>query len=143
MVTRRRVLAGVGVLAVGGLSAAWTTGRRPAAVTGVVAFPASLAPDLGALVRVGAIYAADTPEDAAHVDRLTTELPQDPASAQRRIAADFTMGDVVAVDGWVLARTEARLALVAWSTRQPPWPADTTARRRRAAPAESGTGPGS
>lgn len=94
-------------------------------------------PDLDALIRLGAVYAADEPAEAANLARLADGLPADRTAARRSVAADFTAGHVVVVDGWVLARTEARLALMAWSTRRPPWP---TATRRRPAPNGPGTG---
>lgn len=41
---------------------------------------------------------------------LRAGSPRDPLSAvRRRVAEDFNRGRVIVVDGWVLARTEARL----------------------------------
>lgn len=113
-----------------------------AALTGglAVALPglarATLAPDLAALVgrresaeRVGRRYLAMLPADIdrshlletspmlRHAARATQREPQAAARLLRQgIDDDFRRADTVVVDGWVLARTEARLcALIALS----------------------------
>jgi len=74
----------------------------------------------GGARRVGREYLAQAPDDA-DPDRLAEILFGDPRTAAamssaalrahvaRRRARDFETGDTVIVDGWVLARTEARL----------------------------------
>lgn len=73
----------------------------------------------GSARKVGEQYLAQAPEDA-DPDRLAAALfdgdPGDVSSLEqlrghidRRRARDFETGDTVIVDGWVLARTEARL----------------------------------
>ena len=60
-------------------------------------------------------------ELAVFAQNLLAEARRDPAGAARHVEAarrrDFATGEVLAVDGWVVARTEARLcALVAASS---------------------------
>lgn len=81
---------------------------------------ATLWSDTGSACRVGRSYLAQVPEDADR-DRLVAILfgekgahARMPAEALRARFArarqrDFEAGDTVIVDGWVLARTEARL----------------------------------
>lgn len=80
------------------------------------------------LAYVGARYLATAPEEAS-VDRLTELVGVDPAVSDDRaaleaeiprvrdqIADEFEREETVRVDGWYLARTEARLcALIALS----------------------------
>jgi hypothetical protein len=81
---------------------------------------AALWSDTGGACRVGRSYLAQVPEDADR-DRLVAILfreegahagmSADALRAQfaRARMRDFESGDTVTVDGWVLARTEARL----------------------------------
>ena len=83
------------------------------------------APDL---VAIGTAYRRDVPaEQSAATLRAAVERAVDDAarwpwsarpSVEALVAAEFAAGDTVIADGWVLARTEARLCalLVATST---------------------------
>lgn len=77
----------------------------------------------GSARKVGERYLAQAPEDA-DPDHLAAALfdgaPDDVSSPEqfrshidRCRARDFEVGDTVIVDGWVLARTEARLCAFA------------------------------
>ncbi|MGK2930314.1 MAG: hypothetical protein ACSLFO_12135 [Acidimicrobiales bacterium] len=73
-------------------------------------------PDVPAgLVAIGTRYRELHPDDDIHAV-ASGSSDGDPASilAQliERVRADFDAGDVVDVDGWMLARTEARAAAV-------------------------------
>jgi hypothetical protein len=66
-----------------------------------------------ALIRLGAIYLASHPQDRNRV-RLSCLLAGDgtspvPVSLIERIARDWSVHDVTVVEGWVMARTEARI----------------------------------
>lgn len=65
------------------------------------------------VIVVGEGYLRAVPEEA-DLATLLAALPAPDgdvaAAARRRIAADFTNGDTVAVDGWLLSRSEARAA---------------------------------
>jgi len=69
----------------------------------------------GGIARIGARYLADHP-DEADADALLAALPTgdgaaDPVAAASGIVADeYRDGVTVVVDGWVLARSEARAA---------------------------------
>lgn len=132
----------MGLLAAGTLSRRRFARGMIAAVIGsvAVALPglarAASAPDLAALVgrresaeRVGRRYLAMLPADIDRSHLLKTSptlrralraTPREPQVAARLlrhgIDDDFRRADTVVVDGWVLARTEARLcALIALS----------------------------
>jgi len=65
------------------------------------------------VIAVGEGYLRAVPEEA-DLATLLAALPAPggdvAAAARRRIAADFTNGETVAVDGWLLSRSEARAA---------------------------------
>lgn len=65
------------------------------------------------VIVVGEGYLRAMPEEA-DLATLLAALPAPDgdvaAAARRRIAADFVNGDTVAVDGWLLSRSEARAA---------------------------------
>ena len=68
---------------------------------------------------VGRVYLQEHPEEA-EVETLLARLdaahlpPAERAPLiERRIRADFLAGRVVSTDGWILARTEARLCALA------------------------------
>ena len=123
LINRRSVLALLGggaVLAAGGVGVLGL-GRDDGPSAGPGATPAD-----EALVAIGTRYLELVPEDR-DIDRLVADLgldldrPGDPGAAaseldelSERIAADFEAGRTVAVDGWQLSMTEARLtALIA------------------------------
>ena len=64
---------------------------------------------------MGEGYLRAVPEEA-DLATLLAALPAPDgdvvAAARRRIAADFTTGDTVTVDGWLLSRSESRAAAV-------------------------------
>lgn len=67
------------------------------------------------LVVIGTRYRELHPDDDPSV--IGADLPPDDPAAglaalAQRVRADFAAGDTVDVDGWVLARTEARAAAV-------------------------------
>lgn len=65
------------------------------------------------LVTIGTRYRELHPDDDPAIvgDGLSADDPSGSlASLRRRVQSDFESGDVVDVDGWVLARTEARAA---------------------------------
>jgi hypothetical protein len=73
-----------------------------------------------ALVAVGSAYLEQVPDEAdvdtllAALPALGGEVPDDPGHALQVLApavvADVEAGEVVALDGWVLTRTECRAA---------------------------------
>ena len=123
LINRRSVLVLLGggaVLAAGGVGVLGL-GRDDGPSASPGATPAD-----EALVAIGTRYLELVPEDR-DIDRLVADLgldldgPGDPGAAaseldelSERIAADFEAGRTVAVDGWQLSVTEARLtALIA------------------------------
>jgi len=73
-------------------------------------------PDAAALRRLGALYLRSHPEERS-LDRLSRLLTVDasdrgPSPLSAALARDWANHDVSLVDGWVLARTEARLCAV-------------------------------
>jgi hypothetical protein len=73
-------------------------------------------PDLAALRRLGTLYLAAHPEErsGAVLARLLIAGEQGtiPSRLLRAIARDWSSHHVAVVDGWLLARTEARLCAV-------------------------------
>lgn len=77
--------------------------------------------DVEAISALGSRYAAQTRDDvqglphaALGAERLSQGRLQELAD---RIALDWRQHHVVVVDGWLLARTEARLCSIVWSAR--------------------------
>ncbi|MFV2063436.1 MAG: hypothetical protein ACC726_07965 [Chloroflexota bacterium] len=118
--SRRRFLAGLAVVA--GLAV------MPARVVGAVleralplSAPAARRPEtvagLDGVDAVGLVYLHQVPDEASS-SALREALgmgPNDDPRARpkrlgRRVARDFERGDVVVIDGWRLARSEARWA---------------------------------
>lgn len=107
------LLAGAGL----GLAAGCSTGPEagsagPEAGPDPVACP-SPGPAVPDGVRVvGRRYRAIHPDDELDLAIDLASLPDDAAVAALgdAVAADFAAGRIVVVDGWVLARTEARAA---------------------------------
>lgn len=76
-------------------------------------FSAGYAGDGAALSRLGAIYLASNPQERNR-ERLSRLLSMDGTSSVasrliEHIARDWSEHDVTMVDGWLLARTEARI----------------------------------
>jgi hypothetical protein len=76
-------------------------------------FSAAYAGDGAELSRLGAIYLASNPHERSR-ERLSRLLSMDGASSVgsrliEHIARDWSEHDVTTVDGWLLARTEARI----------------------------------
>jgi len=131
--TRRGFLAGLAAGVVGaalGLRLYWSGARTPAGAERL----ASTLPHSDSAVRLGRRYLEGAPEeaDAAHLIALIGTLPAGTESdaalrerLQARIRQDFIDGTTVAVDGWLLSLTEARLcALVSLlQNEQPSHPA--------------------
>jgi len=69
--------------------------------------------DLAALRRLGAIYLAAHPEERSRVLLSQLLIAGDdgtiPSRLLRAVARDWSSNQVAVVDGWLLARTEARL----------------------------------
>jgi hypothetical protein len=122
-VTRRQVLVGSGAVAaasalgLGGLLAACssTGGSEQAA-------PDERSAALAGLVAIGAAYLAGDDADG-NLDDVERALGLDPGSSAdpvnllgehaAQIHADFESDDVVELDGWILSRTETRIAALA------------------------------
>lgn len=109
-ISRRALLR---VLAGGAVAGAWVAPWLPAAAE-------ATAPDAAvasALVRIGRRYVALVPGEGelATLRRLLghasgADVLSDASAFEAAVARDFARGDVFAVDGWVLARTELRAA---------------------------------
>ena len=61
----------------------------------------------GRHVALGQAYLRRYPEEASQ-SRLAGLVPADPVARTRQVRADFAVGQVVTLDGWVLSRTECR-----------------------------------
>ncbi len=72
--------------------------------------------DLAALRRLGALYLAAHPEERSRtrLSRLLIGGDDDsiPARLRSAVARDWSNNQVAVVDGWLLARSEARLCAV-------------------------------
>jgi hypothetical protein len=124
---RRTVLKGLGagglVVAAGGL-VGWRVldddGDDEQPTGSTLATPEPEATLRDALVAVGSAYLEQVPDEAdvdtllAALPTLEGEVPDDPGHALQvlapAVAADVEAGEVVALDGWVLTRTECRAA---------------------------------
>jgi hypothetical protein len=76
-------------------------------------FAANYQANSAALIRLGAIYLASHPQDRNRV-RLSGLLSGDatspvPVGLIEAIARDWSVHDVTVVEGWVMARSEARI----------------------------------
>lgn len=79
-----------------------------------------LTPAERSLVAVGRRYLEAHPDEASvafllrALPQLGADIPSDPATGlgglRDQVTEDFAAGDIVSVDGWSLARTEARAA---------------------------------
>jgi hypothetical protein len=58
-------------------------------------------------VALGQAYLRRYPEEASQ-SRLAGLVPADPVARTRQVRADFAVGQVVILNGWVLSRTECR-----------------------------------
>ncbi len=72
--------------------------------------------DLGALRRLGALYLAAHPEERSRAGLSRLLIAGDegtiPARLRSAVARDWSNNHVAVVDGWLLARAEARLCAV-------------------------------
>jgi hypothetical protein len=78
--------------------------------------PISRLPERAALCRLGALYLAAQPEERSRerLSRWLSDDRHDPIASRiaRAVDRDWSDHDVAVVDGWILARTEARLCAV-------------------------------
>lgn len=113
--TRRELLASLGVVAAGGLLPSW--GRAVGGLADRPLVAEILGYPRGAVV-LGRAYLETFPEEANHGRLVACLLAEATSQNQRafrssliaRIRSDFDEGTVVSIRGWVLSRTEARLA---------------------------------
>jgi hypothetical protein len=61
----------------------------------------------GRHVALGRAYLRRYPQKASQ-SRLARLVPSDPVRRARKVRADFAVGRVVTLRGWVLSRTECR-----------------------------------
>jgi hypothetical protein len=110
-VARRELLLGLMGLCVGVLAGA--AAHSAPLSDWLRAFAPRIFRGLPALHRLGAWYLAAYPQERSRTRLSQLLMPADPGAihAQLRgaIARDWAGQQVVVVDGWVLARTEARL----------------------------------
>jgi len=129
-ITRRQLLIGAG-----GVMALTTTGALGLVACGGDEEPATPAdatrPDVDGLDAIGVAYVAVTPDEdrrdavlaalgldaPADADTVVDDAALDPttllAARATSIRSDYATGEVVELDGWVLSRTEARIAALA------------------------------
>lgn len=110
-----------------GLRLYWTVGHPPVGAERLV----RLLPHADSAARTGRRYLEDTPREA-DATRLVALIGATPAGAdsdaalreylEARIRQDFIDGATVAVDGWLLAVTEARLCALVSLLRDAPSP---------------------
>ncbi len=82
----------------------------------------SVVNDRGSAKDIGQIYLATNPEEG-HLDRLAVDFIgsdtlYDPEGLRKKIAnlrvRDFKNEDTAIIDGWILARVEARVCALLW-----------------------------
>jgi hypothetical protein len=118
--TRRSALAVAGLLVLGGLAQAFRW-PRVISTADVARRVAALFGDLSGARTLGSQYLKAHTEEAdlaILLDLLGAESDAiEPEALRRkiaqRLAGDFLAGRIVHVDGWVLARTEARACAIA------------------------------
>jgi len=105
---RRLVLGAVGLALVAGALGALRSTLPSALLTGLSVSRHA------ALRGIGRRYLAQYPHEAdrAVLSRLVGAAQTSASVAQRR-ASDLAAGDIAIVDGWILTRTEARIAALA------------------------------
>ena len=126
MSSRRTLLCGFAALTVvpaglGGTAAAPRPARKAPELAAILA---AIVPHLESAAAVGRRIRqrglVEPRELAAFAENLLTAARRYPAGAARHVEAarrlDFTAGEVLVVDGWVVARTEARLCALAASS---------------------------
>lgn len=79
-------------------------------------FAVSAAPtSSSSLQPLGARYLRDYPDELDHCRRLQAHIDgADPALLRELVCSDFRHGDTLRLDGWLLSRTELRVAGAAW-----------------------------
>ena len=114
--TRRRLIRvlthGIGVVALApaGFRVTMSPGQAP-----IGRWLREWLPDAAAARTIGGRYLAEVPGAAQHSRALGRLLCDQPDAAARRAllcerrSRDFTTDDIVLIDGWVLAATEAQL----------------------------------
>ena len=114
---RQGLLLGAGLVGLAGAAAVWRL-SMPAEdrlLAGLVD-PAGAA-RIGARLLDTAVPPVDETATRARLAALARELPEEAAALRaalaERIADDFRAGELVEVEAWYLARTEADLALLA------------------------------
>ncbi len=78
--------------------------------------------DLETAKRIGHVYLAAYPEDRSlnglAVDFMGSNTHYDTGRLRKKIAdlrvRDFTIADTIIVEGWILARVEARICALLW-----------------------------
>jgi len=120
--TRRRLLAGLfrGALGVLALAVLPTRGAAPAPRDAALAsWVAELLPDPVGARAIGGLYLEICPEARRRARALGCDLRAQPDAAARRAALwarrcrDLEAENIVLIDGWVLAATEADLCALA------------------------------
>ena len=137
---KRRQLMRLGVLGAASLANPWSLGTPAAALSSPDTRQKKVASSLvlarfhvpETAARLGAAYMESTPAEAtlsSILRGLFSDVPKlaDMAAGngekelsrtlELAISADFERGDVVSIDGWIIARTEARLSALALLTR--------------------------
>jgi len=122
---RGMLLAGAGLALVPAGVVAWRlidAGARDSRLLAALADPASAA-RIGARIAEAARPAVRLDEAEARLAAFARDLPDDRdalrSAVRTRIAADFSAGRMVEVDGWQIAQTEADLALLAFAVSPP------------------------
>lgn len=129
--TRRQLLIAASGLAVAGGGTVWLKSRREARSMEILLGLAQRTGLAAVAPRLGGEYLAAHPEEASTRELVRAIFPwwgPDEEGAARaalaqRIDRELAAGDVVLLDGWVVARTEGRfLALVTLLTTGSPVP---------------------
>jgi len=114
---RQGLLLGAGLVGLAGAAAVWrlSVPAEDRLLAGLVD-PAGAA-RIGARLLDAAIPPVDETATRTRLAALAKEMPEEAAALRsalaERIAADFRAGDMVEVEAWLIARTEADLALLA------------------------------
>jgi len=116
---RRAVLVGFAAAAVAPFAAGGWFDERPVESLGSFLARCFTHPDTAAWLGESYLSAAPAEKDQATLERAVfgdmtlVSLSAMTQAVAERVAADFRTADMVAVHGWILARTEARLCALA------------------------------
>lgn len=103
------------MFAVGRRSFLRLSGALCAFAGGDVLSAPAVAPSSSSLQPLGARYLRDYPDELDHCRRLQAHIDgADPGLLRELVCSDFRSGDTLRLDGWLLSRTELRLAGAAW-----------------------------